>query len=302
MDVGWKVGPSVGGQERARDKKRPVAADVETVASGSPVRTNLDVMRRPVTRRDPTRPVDVHDLSGMTARGRRHRAGPDTSTGREESDGSSRPVPEGVGRRQGPSGKGLDAVRIRAIAEDYVARRECSVAMLRSVFERRIQRACREMEPERAAQMRAEISERVEAEIARLRDLGFIDDARFAVMRARRDLGRGRGARRILTDLAARGVDPDTARAALDEAGREMTPVSQTADDREAAEAAQWAAALRLARRRRIGPWRQQAPSDHAGRTRMWRREAGILSRAGFEGEIIRAVLDLQEPPDEAVD
>jgi regulatory protein len=120
-----------------------------------------------------------------------------------------------------------------------------------------------------------EISEEV---IARLRDLGMIDDAAFAgtLVRDRVRL-KPQGARRLANELRAKGVDEETARAAI----RETIDGEQT-DERELA-------------RRAAEKWRPRAGEEPA---RARRRLHGYLARRGFDSDVIREVLD-EAAPDE---
>ncbi|MGF1554326.1 MAG: RecX family transcriptional regulator [Paracoccaceae bacterium] len=197
----------------------------------------------------------------------------------------------------------MTPARLRAIAEAYVAEREASREMLRAVLRRRVRGALDAdvaLDDEARGAALDPLHEAIEAEIARLVALGLVDDARYAAMKARRGYAMGRGARRIARDLKRKGIDEDTARAALDAAARE--PLERAADepgplaDRQASErdAAEHAAALRHARRRRLGPFREAPPpEDRDAALRLRRREAGSLARAGFSAAVARAVLDL---------
>ena len=120
-----------------------------------------------------------------------------------------------------------------------------------------------------------EIGEEV---IARLRDLGMIDDAAFAgtLVRDRVRL-KPQGSRRLANELRAKGVDDETARAAI----RETMDGEQT-DERELA-------------RRAAEKWRPRAGEEPA---RARRRLHGYLARRGFDAEVIREVLD-EAAPDE---
>lgn len=114
--------------------------------------------------------------------------------------------------------------------------------------------------------------------IARLRDLGMIDDAAFAgtLVRDRVRL-KPQGARRLANELRARGVDHETAREAI----RETMEGEQT-DERELA-------------RRAAEKWRPRAGEEPA---RARRRLHGYLARRGFDSDVIREVLD-EAAPDE---
>lgn len=120
-----------------------------------------------------------------------------------------------------------------------------------------------------------EIGEEV---INRLRGLGMIDDAAFAGMLARdRVRLKPQGARRLANELRAKGVDDETARAAIRE-----TMAGEQTDERQMA-------------RRAAEKWRPRAGEEPA---RARRRLHGYLARRGFDGEIIRDIID-ERLPDE---
>ena len=71
----------------------------------------------------------------------------------------------------------------------------------------------------------------VQAALKRCRDLGYVDDVRFARERARSLMRSGRAVgRRILADLRARGVNEAAAFAAIEEAERECSEEELLAD------------------------------------------------------------------------
>ncbi len=97
--------------------------------------------------------------------------------------------------------------------------------------------------------------------------LGYIDDAAFAASRARTLTQRGFGLRRVQEDLRAKGIEAEDAFAAHEE----------SAD-------ARWAAADRLARRKRIGPYApQEAPPE------LRQKQLAAFLRAGHGFEISKA-------------
>ena len=106
--------------------------------------------------------------------------------------------------------------------------------------------------------------------VARLVAAGAVNDAAYAESRVRSLVRAGRSRHAVAAYLAAKGVDPATARAALPH------------DD-----ASELAAALVLARKRRIGPFRLGDSPDEPGR----RRELGMLARAGFSQDVARRAL-----------
>ena len=100
---------------------------------------------------------------------------------------------------------------------------------------------------------------------------GFIDDAAFALSKARSLTGRGYGAGRVRQSLNAAGISDDDGMAA-----RRLA-------DAEAVEAA-----LKMARRKRIGPYAAEA-ADRPARD----KALAALVRAGHAFAIARAVVDL---------
>jgi regulatory protein len=124
-----------------------------------------------------------------------------------------------------------------------------------------------------------EIGEEV---IARLREQGMIDDAAFAgsLVRDRVRL-RPQGARRMAGELRAKGVDEQTARAAIRE-----TLEDEETDETELA-------------RRAAAKWRPR-PGEEPAAAR--RRLHGFLSRRGFDGDVIREVTDDAIPDDEMME
>jgi regulatory protein len=166
---------------------------------------------------------------------------------------------------------------LREAAVAHLARYATTGAGLARVLDRRIDRWARIARPE-PEQVRA-AKAIVRAVVARLVELGAIDDAVFAQSRARSLARGGRSRRAIAAHLAQRGVAPETAAAAL--------PADADAE---------LAAALACALRRRIGPFRR-APVDQPGRL----RELAILARAGFAQPVARAALATPAETAEAI-
>jgi regulatory protein len=157
---------------------------------------------------------------------------------------------------------------LREAALAHLARYATTRAGLTRVLDRRIDRWARATQPEPEA-IRAARST-VRSVVAKLAELGAVDDAAFAQSRARSLTRTGRSRRAIAAHLGQRGIAPETAAASLpDGAETEL------------------AAALAFTLRRRIGPFRR-APVDQAGRL----RELGMLARAGFAHATASAALD----------
>jgi regulatory protein len=177
-------------------------------------------------------------------------------------------------RSQQPPIAAPDEASLREAAVNYLARYAATEAGLRSVLQRRIDRWARRAEgeediSERAASAKAHIP----AVVARMVELGLINDAAFAENRARGLALSGRSRRAISARLMAKGIGTAQARDAL--------PRSEDSE---------LVSALILARKRRIGPFRRGEPDRN--------RELGVLARAGFPREVALKALD--SDPDDA--
>jgi regulatory protein len=123
----------------------------------------------------------------------------------------------------------------------------------------------------------------VEALVERFASLGYVDDAAFAQARTGALLRRGYGERRVSQALKAAGIGEEDAAPAREEAERGAEE-----------------AALRFARRRKIGPY-AAAPlaNDREGREARQKAAAAML-RAGHRLDVVRRILDASpgEVPD----
>lgn len=113
----------------------------------------------------------------------------------------------------------------------------------------------------------------------RFAQAGWLDDRSWGEARSRGLLARGYGPRRVGEALGRAGVRNDDA-----------APARSLARD------GGWEAALRLAERRRIGPWGEDRPDP---RTR--ERWMGVLVRAGHDLRTARAIVTARpgEAPDD---
>ena len=118
----------------------------------------------------------------------------------------------------------------------------------------------------------------VDALLERYRGAGLLNDDGYARMRAESLHRRGASTRAIREKLAAKGVDRDTADAAL---GGLREDVEGDLD---------LAAAMALAKRRRLGPFR---PAEARAAHR--EKDMAALGRAGFAYDVARRVVDAEE-------
>jgi regulatory protein len=173
-----------------------------------------------------------------------------------------------------------DAGSLHQAALDYLARFAATQAGLRRVLQRRIDRWAQAQPDRDAAEplLRA-ARDAIDAVIGRLTEAGALSDAAFAESRARSLLQSGQSTRSVQMRLVAKGVAPSMARQA-------------SATDPET----ELAAALVLARKRRIGPYRTTGEGGPAIRA----KEMGVLARAGFSRDIARQALDASREDAEA--
>jgi len=151
----------------------------------------------------------------------------------------------------------------------YVGRFAATAESLRRVLMRRIERSARAHGTDRA-----EAAAWAEDIVTRFVRSGLVDDAAFAEARAATLHRRGTARRMIRLRLLEKGVDEDTIESALAALGEDLSDSERQA-------------ALNLARRRRLGPFR---PED--AREAHREKDLAALARAGFGYDVAREVID----------
>lgn len=155
----------------------------------------------------------------------------------------------------------------------YLQRYDSTAENLRRVLARKVRRAA--MHPESAVDL--EQAETWIAEVvAKMLRLGYIDDTRTATMKARGLFAKGAPPATIRRRLGLAGAGEDAIAAAIAE-------IADGASESETARAA----AITLARRKRLGPYRPEA--DRADRRQ---KDMATLARAGFDFETARRIID----------
>jgi len=155
----------------------------------------------------------------------------------------------------------------------HLERFAASAENLRRVLMRKVERSARFHGTDAAEGARW-----VDALIARFVATGLLDDAIYAESRAQSLRRRGASKRAIALSLRQKGVDGEL----IDEA---LAAADESEDEPELA------AAARLARRRRLGPFRP-APARRENRE----RDLAALARAGFSYDVALAVIDAEDP------
>lgn len=162
---------------------------------------------------------------------------------------------------------------LEKVAIHYLERYSSSAEGVRRVLKKRLRRAA---SPDDDGGVDGNAA--IEAVIAKLLRIGLLDDARYAESRAGALARRGSSLFVIKRDLKNRGVASAVADAAVTAVRDEAGGTTDEADR---------AAALALARRRRLGPYRPEAT-----RATYRQKDLAALGRAGFAMEIARAVVD----------
>lgn len=160
------------------------------------------------------------------------------------------------GKRERPP---LNPETLKELALTYVGRFATSRAKLASYLGRKV----RERGWDRDAPPDLDLV------VERLAELGYVDDAAFALSKSRSLTARGYGVRRVSQSLHAAGIG--------EEDGQEARALAET----DAVEAA-----LRFARKRRIGPF-AAAPFDRDAR----QRALAAMVRAGHSFALANAIL-----------
>lgn len=161
--------------------------------------------------------------------------------------------------RHRPPPRPLDRQSLERLAVRYVERYATTRARLTDYLRRKLRERGWE-DPEPPAP---------EALAERMHGLGYVDDAGFALSRASSLQRRGYGERRVRLALSAAGIAEEDGAPALAEA-----------------ESGAWAAALRFAERKRIGPF-AGSPPDRPLRE----RQLAMMMRAGHRLDHARRVL-----------
>ncbi|MDH3233793.1 MAG: RecX family transcriptional regulator [Alphaproteobacteria bacterium] len=151
----------------------------------------------------------------------------------------------------------------------HLERFSSSAANLRRVLMRRVERSARAHGTDRDGGAAA-----IDEIVTRFVSSGLLNDRAYAEARAGTLHRRGASARKIRATLMQKGVGQDDIEAALDTLRDEDTDP-------------EFAAAVTLARRRRLGPFRP-GPDREARRE----KDLAALARAGFGYDIARQVIE----------
>ncbi len=170
----------------------------------------------------------------------------------------------------------ITAQYLRNAAAFYLERYPATAEGLRRVLRRRVRRAQIAEAP-----VMDDVEAAIEDVVRRFVAAGAINDKDFAQTKARALHRRGTSGRMTRHKLSLAGVDAGT----LDRALVALDEELHTDPERR-----EWQAAVALARRRRLGPFRVEA--ERAARRH---RDLAAMARAGFALSVARKVIDAED-------
>ena len=158
--------------------------------------------------------------------------------------------------------------RLKNIALYYLERFDTSAKNLKDVLERRVYKYARE-NPEFD---RAEATAWIDEIVQEFEGYKYLDDARYADIKVKGYLAAGKSMYYIKNKMALKGIEESVTAGILDEA-----------------EVDEFDSAMRLAKKKKIGPFR--VCSDEEQRE-FWQKDMGVLVRAGFSYDVAKQVLE----------
>ena len=170
-------------------------------------------------------------------------------------------------KRKRPAKK-ITPQRLKNIGLYYLKRFESSVENLRSVLQKRVNQYAKE-NPEFNKQ---EAYQWVENVLAEFEKLHYLDDERFTEIKVRHYLAVGKPARYIQNKLREKGVANAQIDEMLDDFGYNQQEM-----------------ALKLAKRKKIGPFRPNEESRKLNR----QKDMAALIRAGFDYDVVAEIMGM---------
>jgi regulatory protein len=169
----------------------------------------------------------------------------------------------------------LTAKSMENAAVHYLGRFSASTKNLRRVLQNRVLRAKR-----RGDAVPDDIHATIDAVIDKLVKLKLVDDTVFAAQRTLSLRRRGGSKRQIQGKLKMAGIGSDDIDQAMDAVDAEQGDEDGKGELR---------AALRLAERRRLGPYRMKERAEYR------QRDLATLARAGFSLSVARKVIEASD-------
>ena len=158
--------------------------------------------------------------------------------------------------------------RLKNIALYYLERFDTSVQNLKDVLERRVYKYVRE-NPEFD---RAQASVWIDEIVKEFEGYKYLDDERYADTKVKGYLAAGKSVRYIKNKMALKGIDESVTDGILEDT-----------------EVDEFEAAMRLAKKRKLGSFRDCTEEEQR---EFWQKDMGVLVRAGFSYDIAKQVLE----------
>ena len=169
----------------------------------------------------------------------------------------------------------LDRGSIEAKALNYLDKFDASVSRLRRVLTDFVKRRARELGVDPSPHLQT-----VQAILERYQASGLLDDRRYGAAIARSLIERGASRQAIRNKLFGRGIASDMIEGVLRDLGEQ--------------EGSELSAARALVRKRKLGNYR-----DSNDRRDQYRRDLGILARAGFDFDTAKRALAVEGSVDD---
>lgn len=158
--------------------------------------------------------------------------------------------------------------RLKNIALYYLQRFDSSVENLRSVLMRRVNDYAYQTPEFDKTQAKTWIDEILQE----FEGYGYLDDERYAEIKVRGYLSAGKSARYIAGKMKEKGIEEGLVDKLMDESEYDA-----------------FEAAMNLARKKKIGPYR-----DESVRKDFWQKDMGVLVRAGFGYDTAKDVMEAE--------
>lgn len=155
----------------------------------------------------------------------------------------------------------------------YLQKYASSSGNLRRVLMNKVRRSCKFHETDVEPSI-----QQVDDLIARYERSGLLNDKQYAEVKVKSLRRRGLSRRAVLEKLQIKGLSPAQIKNAL----------AETEEENSEDEDPEFTAALALARRKKLGPFRKES-----GRADFMKKDMAALGRAGFSFEIARKVIKI---------
>ena len=127
------------------------------------------------------------------------------------------------------------------------------------------------------SKQKKEITEIIENIVANLEKSHFLNDSLYSDSRARMLFKRGYSLNKISHSLMSKGIEREKIKVSLEKIKNDKSDPD-------------FISAMKICKKRRIGPMRPQANRDL-----FYKKDMGILARGGFSFELSKRVLDLEK-------